>query len=81
VRDDAGLDVHLVHTRETPPGWPTPPARLTVATLSTHGWPPDFEPDVFICGPTPFVEAAADMLVALGHNPKKIRTERFGGTT
>jgi ferredoxin-NADP reductase len=80
VRDDAGLDVHLVYTRKTPDGWPDPPGRLTVATLNTHGWPPDFAPDVFVCGPTSFVEAAADILVALGHDPKKIRTERFGGT-
>jgi ferredoxin-NADP reductase len=81
VRDDPGLDVKYVYTRKTPDGWPEPPRRLTVATLNTHGWPPEFAPDVFVCGPTSFVEAAADMLVALGHDPKKIRTERFGGTT
>ena len=81
VRDDPGLDVKLVYTRKTPDGWPDPPGRLTVATLNTHGWPPDFAPDVFVCGPTSFVEAAADILVALGHDPKKIRTERFGGTS
>jgi ferredoxin-NADP reductase len=81
VRDDPGLDVRLVYTRKTPDGWPDPPARLTVATLNTHGWPPDFGPDVFVCGPTSFVETAADILVALGHDPKKIRTERFGGTS
>ncbi|WP_106129651.1 ferredoxin reductase [Pseudosporangium ferrugineum] len=80
VRDDPGLDVHHVYTRKTPDGWPDPPARLGVATLNTHGWPPDFAPDVFVCGPTAFVEASADILVALGHDPKKIRTERFGGT-
>jgi ferredoxin-NADP reductase len=81
VRDDAGLDVRFVYTRKTPDGWPDPPGRITVATLNTYGWPPDFAPDVFVCGPTAFVEAAADMLVALGHEPKKIRTERFGGTS
>jgi ferredoxin-NADP reductase len=81
VRDDPGLDVRFVYTRKTPDGWPDPPGRLTVATLNTHGWPPDFEPDVFVCGPTGFVETAADMLIALGHDPKKIRTERFGGTS
>jgi ferredoxin-NADP reductase len=81
VRDDPGLDVKLVYTRKTPDGWPDPPGRLTVATLNTHGWPPDFAPDVFVCGPTSFVETAADILVALGHDPKKIRTERFGGTS
>jgi ferredoxin-NADP reductase len=81
VRDDPGLDVKFVYTRKTPDGWPDPPGRLTVATLNTHGWPPDFAPDVFVCGPTSFVETAADILVALGHDPKKIRTERFGGTS
>jgi ferredoxin-NADP reductase len=81
VRDDPGLDVTFVYTRKTPDGWPDPPGRLGVATLNTHGWPPDFAPDVFVCGPTSFVEASADILVALGHDPKKIRTERFGGTS
>ncbi|GIE88743.1 ferredoxin reductase [Actinoplanes regularis] len=79
VRDDPGLDVHFVYTRKAPDGWPTPPGRIDVATLNTHGWPPDFAPDVFVCGPTSFVETAADILVALGHDPRKIRTERFGG--
>jgi ferredoxin-NADP reductase len=81
VRDDPGLDVRFVYTRKTPDGWPDPPGRLTVATLNTYGWPPDFAPDVFVCGPTSFVEASADILVALGHDPKRIRTERFGGTS
>jgi ferredoxin-NADP reductase len=33
-----------------------------------------------VCGPTGFVEAAADLLVDLGHDPARIRTERFGPT-
>lgn len=74
VRDDPGLDVHFVHTRSGPD-----PKRLGVATINSHGWPPDFAPDVFVCGPTSFVETVADILVALGHDPKKVRTERFGG--
>ncbi len=80
VRDDPGLDVHYAYTRETPPGWPEPAKRLNVATVNTHGWPADFEPDCFVCGPTNFVEAVADILVALGHDPRRVRTERFGGT-
>jgi ferredoxin-NADP reductase len=81
VRDDPGLDVRYVYTRQAPEGWPDKPGRLGVATLNTYGWPPDFAPDCFVCGPTSFVEAAADILVALGHDPAKIRTERFGGTS
>ena len=80
-RDDPGLDVHFAYTRQTPEGWPEPAKRISVATLNTHGWPPDFQPDCFVCGPTSFVETTANILVALGHDPKKIRTERFGGTT
>ncbi|AEV87603.1 oxidoreductase [Actinoplanes sp. SE50] len=75
VRDDPGLDVHFVHTRSGP----GPNRRIDVATVNTYGWPPDFAPDVFVCGPTAFVETVADILVALGHDPKKVRTERFGG--
>jgi ferredoxin-NADP reductase len=81
VRNDPGLDVTYVYTRRTPDLWPEPPKRLGLATVNTHGWPPEFHPDVYVCGPTPFVEAVADMLVALGHNPRTIRTERFGGTS
>jgi ferredoxin-NADP reductase len=81
VRDDPGLDVHVVYTRRAPDGWPEAPKRIGVAALNTYGWPPDFAPDCYICGPTGFVETAADILVALGHDPGRIRTERFGGTS
>ncbi len=81
VRDDAGLDVHYVYTRKSPPQSTMPPKRIDVAALNTYGWPPDFAPDCFICGPTSFVETAADILVALGHDSRRIRTERFGGTS
>ncbi|GAA2638317.1 ferredoxin reductase [Paractinoplanes durhamensis] len=81
VRDDPGLDVKFVYTRKTPDGWPAPPKRIDVATINSYGWPAEFTPDCYVCGPTTFVEAAADILVALGHDPKRIRTERFGGTS
>ncbi|WP_221470925.1 ferredoxin reductase [Allocatelliglobosispora scoriae] len=78
ARDDAGLDVAYAFTRAVPDGWPSPPRRLGVAEVNTHGWPADFEPECFICGPTGFVETVADILVALGHDPQRVRTERFG---
>jgi ferredoxin-NADP reductase len=80
VRDDRGLDVAFAYTRSTPPGWPRPPGRLDAALLAEVGWPADFIPAVFVCGPTGFVEAAANLLVAQGHEPQRIRTERFGPT-
>jgi ferredoxin-NADP reductase len=35
---------------------------------------------VFICGPTGFVERAAELVVEAGHDPLRVRTERFGPT-
>jgi ferredoxin-NADP reductase len=80
VRDDPGLDVTYVYTRRTPPGWPVPPHRIGVADISTAGWSPSMRPTCFVCGPTGFVEAAADILVNVGHDPHRIKTERFGPT-
>jgi ferredoxin-NADP reductase len=80
VRDDQGLDVTIVYTRQTPPGWRRPPGRLTADLLAEVGWPASLEPASFLCGPTGFVEAAADLLVAAGHDAARIRTERFGPT-
>jgi ferredoxin-NADP reductase len=80
VRDDAGLDVTFAYTRAVPDGWPRPPRRIGVADVNTNGWPPALTPDCFVCGPTGFVEAVADILVALGHDPRRVRTERFGPT-
>jgi ferredoxin-NADP reductase len=34
----------------------------------------------FVCGPTPLVETVATALVELGHDPARVKTERFGPT-
>ncbi|HEY7223806.1 MAG TPA: ferredoxin reductase [Micromonosporaceae bacterium] len=81
IRDDQGLDVAIVYTRETPPGAPRPAGRLSAQDLGAMGWPAQSEPACYVCGPTGFVEAAADLLVAAGHDPQRIRTERFGPTS
>ncbi|MFI6479957.1 ferredoxin reductase [Nonomuraea sp. NPDC050663] len=72
LRPDPGVRVSLLYTREAPGGHPRPPGRLTAADLDPPG------AACFVCGPTDFVEAAADLLVGLGHDPGVIRTERFG---
>jgi ferredoxin-NADP reductase len=71
ARDDRGLDVQYVHTRVRG-------SRVGVADVNTHAWPADFKPAVFVCGPTGFVETVADILVALGHDARSIKTERYG---
>ncbi|PJI94092.1 oxidoreductase [Luteimicrobium subarcticum] len=75
---DQGLDITVVHTRAAPLDARRGPGRLTPAELAAHGWPADLEPVCYVCGPTPFVEVVARMLLLQGHAPERIRTERFG---
>jgi ferredoxin-NADP reductase len=74
---DAGLDVTYVYTRSTPPGWPMPAGRIN-ADILTAGQAARPGLAVFVCGPTGFVEAAADLLVDAGYESRTIKTERFG---
>jgi ferredoxin-NADP reductase len=77
-----GNEVIVTHTltREAPPGWTGERGRIGRALLTQRGFAPRERPQVFVCGPTPFVDAIADELVALGHQELSIRTERFGPT-
>lgn len=75
---DGGVDVFVAYTRRAPRGSPRRAGRLGAAELDSHGFPAAWGPVCFVCGPTGFVEAAADALVALGHDPGRVRTERFG---
>jgi len=72
-----GID--WVYTKRAPEGWHRPPGRIDRELLEQLVIPAAEQPSVYICGPTPFVEAAANLLVELGHDPARIRTERFGG--
>lgn len=73
------LEITWVYTRETPVGWPTPPGRITEEILARSTIAASESPAVYVCGPTGFVEAVASHLVALGHDPLTVKTERFGG--
>lgn len=75
-----GLGVFLTLTRARPPGWTGYARRVDPTMLAEVAWPPDRRPLAFVCGPTPFVESVASGLVALGHAPGRIKTERFGPT-
>jgi ferredoxin-NADP reductase len=75
---DGGLDVTVIYTRSAPEGEQRPVGRISADDLVSHGWPADVEPACYVCGPTAFVETVSDLLVARGHDPAKIRTERFG---
>ena len=74
-----GLEVLHTLTREQPAGWTGHARRVDVELLREVAFSPEEGPRAYVCGPTGFVEAVADGLVALGHRPGRIRTERFGG--
>ena len=80
AEDDETLDVALTLTCETPRGWTGFRRRIDRMMLAEVAWPPGERPQVFVCGPTPLVEAAAAALVELGHDPALVKTERFGPT-
>jgi ferredoxin-NADP reductase len=75
----ANLAINFVYTRKTPLGWTRPAGRVNRALLVELAIPAREDPSVFVCGPTGFVEAVADILVAMGHSSDRIKTERFGG--
>ncbi|MBL7497482.1 ferredoxin reductase [Frankia sp. CNm7] len=77
---DGGLDVAYVYTRSVPEGWRAAPRRITAGDLAASGWPADLGPTCYVCGPTGFVETVANLLVTQGHDPSRVRTERFGPT-
>ena len=73
-----GLDVLYTLTRAQPKGWDGYSRRVDRELLAELV-PADLAL-TFVCGPTPFVEAVAEALVALGHDPARVKTERFGPT-
>jgi ferredoxin-NADP reductase len=78
ARDE--LDVRIALTRAWPAGWSGHRGRIDGALVDAAAWPPQERPHIYVCGPTNFVEAAAELLVAGGHPPDSIKTERFGPT-
>jgi ferredoxin-NADP reductase len=76
-RGDA-LEIVYTLTRDQPPDW-TGYSRRVDRELLSEVAPADLAL-AFVCGPTPFVEAVAEALVGLGHEPSRIKTERFGPT-
>jgi ferredoxin-NADP reductase len=77
---DSPFELDFVYTRRAPVDWPSTPGRITREALQAAVVPAAERPRVFVCGSTGFVERVADWLVELGHEPRSIRTERYGGT-
>jgi ferredoxin-NADP reductase len=72
--------VHTVTREQPPPGWRGYARRIDAPMLAEIGFLPAAKPRIFVCGSTPMVEAVAEELVGLGHEPRHVKTERFGAT-
>ena len=70
-----GPEVTVIYTRKAPDQDGRAPGRISGADLA-----PLVVPDarVYVCGSSPFADAATDMAVAAGVPVERIRVERFG---
>jgi ferredoxin-NADP reductase len=75
-----GLQIFHTLTRTQPAGWKGYARRIDPEMLREVAQPLGRSLQVFICGPTLLVEAAANALVKVGVRSDQIRTERFGPT-
>ena len=80
VPRDGSLEAIHTLTRTRPEGWSGYDRRIDAQMLAEVAWPPEDIPLAFVCGPAPFVEAVGSALVGLGHDPSRVKTERFGAT-
>ena len=78
ARRDPDLRVINTLTRKQPEGWKGYRRRIDKGLLAEACFPSERNPNIFVCGPTSLVEAASGFLVELGHEPRTIKTERFG---
>jgi ferredoxin-NADP reductase len=76
-----GVEVRFALTRSWPDGWTGHRGRIDDGLLDQVSWPPSETPVIYACGPNGFVEAVSRQMVARGHPPGRIKTERFGPTS
>ena len=73
-----GPETTIVYSREIPPGWSRPAARLALADVTAALLP---DATGYVCGSAGFANAASELLVDAGLPAERIRVERFGPTS
>jgi len=76
---EGSAEVRYTLTRSQPRGWGGFSGRVDDAMLARVAWPGGQRPLAFMCGPTPFVEAVAELLVTRHYPASRVKTERFTG--
>src|SRR5207245_1315626 len=72
-----GPETSVIYTRTVPPTHPRPPGHLTERDLAAALLP---DAVAYICGSSPFSDAAAELAMKMGVEDGQIRIERFGPT-
>jgi ferredoxin-NADP reductase len=72
-----GPETTIIYTRAAPPGSLRPPGRITPEDLEPLA---TGDPTIYICGSSPFADAATDSAISIGVPAERIRVERFGPT-
>lgn len=80
ARGADNLEVSLTLTRSQPGDWHGYARRIDRDMLAEVAFPAQQQPLCMVCGPTPLVEAVANVLVELGNSADRVKTERFGPT-
>jgi len=80
VANDTSLRVIHTLTRRQPQNWTGYGRRIDRAMLAETAWLPEEKPLAYACGPTALVETVANLLLELGYESGRIKTERFGPT-
>jgi len=75
----SALQLTYLYTRTAPAGVRT--GRINADVIAEAAPPASERPTIYLCGPSGFVEAASSLLIAAGHAPDTIKTERFGPTS
>jgi ferredoxin-NADP reductase len=73
--DELGEETTLTYTRDAPEGWTGHTGHIDAEMLRG---PAEGAQLAFVCGSNGFVEAASDLLLEVGVDPRVIRTERYG---
>jgi ferredoxin-NADP reductase len=72
-----GAEVVVTLTRRRPTGWGGYRRRVDRQMIDVAAIAPDHQPQIYVCGPTAFVETVGVLLVEAGHAAANIRIEEF----
>ncbi|CAN5805555.1 ferredoxin reductase [soil metagenome] len=74
------LGLQWAYTVAAPEGWTGRLGRIDADSIAAAVLTVGQSPTIYVCGSNGFVEHTANLLVQAGHDPARVRTERYGGS-